>query len=821
VVQESSARIGINVSPTQVLHVKQTSDGNNLGLLIDAFASGQTLDVSMTSSEARIRASGPLWLGAGSGLDLYLDTAGNVGVNQSEFGTAAAGVFAIRVGTAPTTAPSNAVQLWSADRGGVGGRASLHILTENTVGHVLGDLSGIGTLTPQCTLHVLALGTPGTPTLSGVTIATFQRSSSAGAAAQISIIAGNGGASTLAFGDTDSEQTGRIRYDHALDKMNFIVANATKWAIASAGELEGQGASTITTSAGTLTLLAATLALTTSANGDILIQPHGTGKVGIGTGSPAYLLDVAGAGRFTGTVTVATCTEDQHAATKAYVDAIGSGIRVKDPCRVATAAPLPANTRSSDVLTANANGSLNSAGIDGITDLEVNERVLVKNEATAANRGIYYVSALGDGSNPWTLTRDTDADTAAEVNVGCYTFIEEGTDNAGSSWVQELTVTTINSDPLAFNKFFQQAAYLAGSGIAIDGLTLSVNTAFSPDWTGAHTFRNSAGIHLAPHGTSTGNTMELRFMELAAGGSHYIGFKAPDGISANRIWKLPSADGSSGHYLRTDGALNLSFALISSTEISNSTFVTSVSGASGRISSTGGLNPTLDLAASGVSNGTYGSATQVGVFTVDSFGRITFAANTAISLAASAISSGVLGTARGGTGTGGPWSAGNLVYMSSPTLMTGLSISGTENRILTSTGSAPTWTPYAIPSSITLNSMLYASSTTQLNALASVASRVLISNGSGVPTWATDLPSGVTIGEKTPAVIVEATVAGGSGNVTVTHNLGRQAKIVDVRDGDEIVIVDWRHLSGFETVAIELLFDEATSGRTFKVGVAG
>jgi uncharacterized protein YjlB len=42
--------------------------------------------------------------------------------------------------------------------------------------------------------------------------------------------------------------------------------------------------------------------------------------------------------------------------------------------------------------------------------------------------------------------------------------------------------------------------------------------------------------------------------------SHYVGFKAPATVTTNKIWTLPSADGSANQVLKTDGSGNLSFA---------------------------------------------------------------------------------------------------------------------------------------------------------------------------------------------------------------------------------------------------------------------
>jgi hypothetical protein len=75
--------------------------------------------------------------------------------------------------------------------------------------------------------------------------------------------------------------------------------------------------------------------------------------------------------------------------------------------------------------------------------------------------------------------------------------------------------------------------------------------------------------------------------------------------------------------------------------------VSSVSGSSGRISSTGGLTPTLDLVTTGVSAGTFGGTSTIPVITVDSYGRLTSSANLALNLSNI---NGTLPIGSGGTG---------------------------------------------------------------------------------------------------------------------------------------------------------------------------
>jgi hypothetical protein len=82
----------------------------------------------------------------------------------------------------------------------------------------------------------------------------------------------------------------------------------------------------------------------------------------------------------------------------------------------------------------------------------------------------------------------------------------------------------------------------------------------------------SGAISLLPYGTGLGNTNELRFVELAANGTEYVGFKGANVIPSSIVWTLPSGEGASGQALTTNGSGLLSWAN------SSTGTVTSISG---------------------------------------------------------------------------------------------------------------------------------------------------------------------------------------------------------------------------------------------------
>jgi len=176
---------------------------------------------------------------------------------------------------------------------------------------------------------------------------------------------------------------------------------------------------------------------------------------------------------FTGAVTLpGDPTLDLHAATKAYVDAATSGLNVHASVKAATTANINLNNavEAGDVL-------------DGVT-LAHNDRILVKNQTQAHDNGIYIVQPNG------APTRAADYNVVGEVDAGDFVFVENGTVNSKTGWIQTNAITTLGTDPITFTQFSGAGTYLAGNGLTLTGNSFSINTGTTADLSTAQTLTN-------------------------------------------------------------------------------------------------------------------------------------------------------------------------------------------------------------------------------------------------------------------------------------------------------------------------------------------
>lgn len=210
----------------------------------------------------------------------------------------------------------------------------------------------------------------------------------------------------------------------------------------------------------------------------------------------------------------------QDAATKAYVDARDNGLDIKASVRATTTGPITLSGTQT---------------IDGVAVI-AGDRVLVKDQTTAAQNGIYVVAA-----GAW--SRATDADSDAKVTAGLFTFVEEGTANADSGWVLTTNApVTLGTTSLTFTQFSGAGQITAGAGMTKNGNTLDVATASAQ-----RIVVNADSIDLATTGVSAGTytSVTVDTYGRVTAGSNPVVVTSGKTLTVNNTLTVSGTDGSS------------------------------------------------------------------------------------------------------------------------------------------------------------------------------------------------------------------------------------------------------------------------------------
>jgi hypothetical protein len=262
-----------------------------------------------------------------------------------------------------------------------------------------------------------------------------------------------GAATTVNIG----ANTGTTYIKHALDITGTISAANNNFTVDASGAVSAADGNFSVSTTGAITAAAGAFLVTSdgelsAASGNFSATTSGT------TISGDFLVAPAGGGGDIFSVDAATATvrvNGDEVATKPYVDAIKQGLDIKDSVRVATTANITLSGTQS---------------IDGVS-VVAGDRVLVKNQSTASQNGIYVVAA-----GAW--SRAEDADTSEKVTAGLFVFVELGTANADTGWVLVTDEpTTLGTTSLTFSQFSAAGQIYDGNGLVKVGNTISVGTA--------------------------------------------------------------------------------------------------------------------------------------------------------------------------------------------------------------------------------------------------------------------------------------------------------------------------------------------------------
>lgn len=297
---------------------------------------------------------------------------------------------------------------------------------------------------------------------------------------------------------------------------------------------------------------------------------------------------------FTTATVSSTPTSSTDVANKQYVDGYVAGLSWKPPVNYGTTGDITLS------------GLATQGGGDWGSSLTAGMRVLVKNQTTSANNGIY-VAAAGS----W--TRSVDCSTWDEL-VSAICFVESGSTLAGSAWYCPVQPGgTLGTTSVTWSNFSVAATYTAGTGLTLSGYQFSIT---------------NTGVAAATYGSGA----SVPVFAVNAQGQITSVTNTSIGINANQITSGSITNAQLQNSSMTLNGTSVSLggsATISAASPYSLTLGTGLSGGS----YDGSSAVTAAIATTGVTAATYGSASSVPVVAVNAQGQITSATNTSISIA--------------------------------------------------------------------------------------------------------------------------------------------------------------------------------------------
>jgi hypothetical protein len=423
-------------------------------------------------------------------------------------------------------------------------------------------------------------------------------------------------------------------------------------------------------------------------------------------------------------------TNDQDAANKAYVDTVRQGLDVKESVRLATTGNITLS------------GGQN---IDGANAVVTGDRILVKNQSTPSQNGIYIANTAG----AWTRAADfnTGGTTGANITPGAFTFVEEGTINADTGWVMSTDGTiTVGTTNITFVQFSGAGVVTTGSGLTRTGNEISALGTEGRIVIGT-------GIDLAPNvigttGTYTAVTVDT-YGRVTNGVVRAVNTNAATGLTGGGSINVDRDIGLTGqalalHQLASNG-------IIARTG-TGTVAARSVTGTANRIAVTNGngvtSDPTVDIA-----------STYVGQTSITTLGTVATGTWQGTAVAAQ----------YGGTGLA-TYAVGDLIQATGTTTLARLAAVAAGNVLISGgVGAASSWGKVGLTTHVSgtlpvgnggtgatsLSGYVYGNGTGAMTASTTIPSTAI----TGLGTMSTQPANNVTI---TGGTITGATIDGGT-----------------------------------------------------------
>lgn len=200
-------------------------------------------------------------------------------------------------------------------------------------------------------------------------------------------------------------------------------------------------------------------------------------EISVSGSTGSVTLSLPNAVTFPGTVTLnADPTQALHAATKQYVDGMAAGLDWHQAVNLLA---------TSNVALTGSSGTLIIDGHSALGDANDGYRILLKNQTTDSEEGIY---VYADNGSTYTLTRATDADSYTEL-VGSAVFVMEGTTYGATSWIQSNHYLT-DFTGQSWIQFSGSGTYVAGNGLTLTGNSFAIDTSITVDKNTTQTLTN-------------------------------------------------------------------------------------------------------------------------------------------------------------------------------------------------------------------------------------------------------------------------------------------------------------------------------------------